>query len=747
MPAPKPATSFYDEPAARLLKLSHSRVYERLEELPWTQDSITSTESDAIEWVYWLSTRSWRAPITLLDLSWTQDSITETKRDVIEWLYWLAEEDRERVAEAIAKPFLETVEAEDVETIREMTGGDSESYLGKLNEDYPAVAGQLQGLAWPQPPFTESERDAIRGLYWLAGEDQGAAVAVAAMPWVQDGITQAERTAIHSIYGLSRREKSLGATVISLPWVQDYITLTESRTVQRLDWLAYDDKEATAAVVAMPWVQDDITLNESQTIQYLDWLAYNDKEAVAALLAMPWVQDDNTLTESRTIQYLAGLADDDKKAVAAVLAMPWVQDGITETEADALREFRQIAHNSEASTTALAAAPWIQDGITETEADVLDNLNGISGRNADTAATLIAKPWIQDGITDVEVNVLDDLNGISGRNADAAAALIAMPFLNSIEDRDMLALMSLNNIAARNAGDFSELMSHSRIKDGITDEDTKIVAVLGQATYSNAPESAEVLLADTGVYIQERLIELPHTGETLLAVIGVQDPDTRSMDYFEHAVRTIERFMGEPYPIDYLAMLYYHNKSNNANNNFTHLLFMGEDDELHREAHPGVIAHEIAHWYWSGSGDYGYQYRKWITEGTAEFLRVISEHERVGRPLEPTQWPCGFFEKISELEKANPSREFIPGVSTPRECYYSLGERFFLGLYLALGEETFRPAFRTLYLRYQQDNPGDGCGRPPLNICRVEAVFKEGASAEVVRKIDEVIAHWYGPRP
>ena len=677
MPAPKPAASFYDEPAARLLKSRYSRVHERLEELPWTQDSITGAEHDAIEWLYWLASRNWRATVALLDLPWTQDSITETERDAIEWLYWLTEEDWRAVAEVVAEPFLKTLETEDVQAIREMSGRDSESYLNRLSASYPEVDRPLQGLAWPQPPFTESERDAIRGLYWLAGEDQGAAATVAAMPWVQDGITPAERAAIHHIYGLSRREKSFGVKVVSLPWVQD-----------------------------------DITLIESRAIKYLDWLAGDNKKAAAEVLAMPWVQDADTDVEYDTFEWLRRLARNSEKSAAIAVAMPWVQDGITESERDALRELSRIAYDSDAAATALAAMPWFQDGITKREA-----------------------------------NSLGHLSGISGRNANAAAALIAMPFLESVKDRDMLALMSLDYIAARDASGFLELMSHPKIKDGITDEETKIVAVLGKATYQDAPGSAEVLLADTRVYIQERLIELPHTGETLLAVIGVQDPDTRSMDYFEHAVRSIERFMGEPFPINYLAMLYYNNKSNNASNPFTHLFFMGEDNELNREAHPGVIAHEAAHWYWRTKGD-GFQYQVWISEGSADLLRIISEHERLGRPLDPVKPPCSHFDNISELERANPNRWLPSGERNPADlCYYRLGQRFFLSLYLALGDETFRAAYRTLYLRSQMGAPGDGCGRPHLNICRVEAAFKDGASAEVVRKVDEVIARWYGPRP
>ena len=383
----------------------------------------------------------------------------------------------------------------------------------------------------------------------------------------------------------------------------------------------------------------------------------------------------------------------------------------------------------------LVRMSWVQDDITEAETTALRYLDGM----AEATTAIIAMPWFADGVSDMEADALKYLSQISDRNADAAAALIAMPFLEFVEIRDTLALRSLNHISRRDANGFRELMSHPKIKDGITDEETKIVAVLGVHTYSQAPGSAQVLLAETGVYIQERLIELPHTGETLLAVIRVEDRVTPRMDHFEHAVRSIEEFMGVPFPIDYLALLYYDHQNSGATNNFTHLLLMAEFDSVDGpEWHTSIIAHEVAHWYWP-TGE------KWITEGSAEFLSIISEHERAGRPLEPIEGgPCPYFGSISELEKANPDMQLPSGQTNPQAwCYYSLGERFFLDLYLTLGDETFRPAYRTLYLRSQDDYPTDGCGSAPLSICRVETAFKDGASAEVVRKVDEVIDRWY----
>ena len=401
---------------------------------------------------------------------------------------------------------------------------------------------------------------------------------------------------------------------------------------------------------------------------------------------------------------------------------------------------------------AIQQLPWVADGVAgDDEADAHQYLRRTSQEAPEQAKQMLELSWVQDDITETEATALKELHWIGRRHPDAAAALVAMPFLESIETRDTLALRSLSHISWRDANDkvidvtFSELMSLPRIKDGITDEDTKIVAVLGGHTYSRAPGSARVLLAETGVYIEERLIELPHTGETLLAVIRVEDKVTPSMDNFEHAVRTIEQFMGEPYPINYLALLFYDRQDNNANNNFTHLHMMSNSDvaDDHPKSRPGVIAHEAAHWYWYRKDEGSYEYQRWISEGSADFLRIISEHERIGRPLDYIKSPCLHFDNISELENAGPDL-----ADEKNRCDYSLGQRFFLNLYLALGDEAFRPAYRTLYLKSQQDNLADDCESAALNICHVAAAFKDGASDEVIRRRwTRVIARWYGPLP
>ena len=92
-------------------------------------------------------------------------------------------------------------------------------------------------------------------------------------------------------------------------------------------------------------------------------------------------------------------------------------------------------------------------------------------------------------------------------------------------------------------------MAHRKIADGIDDDEAKIFAVV-YGTNKYRPESVDFLLRGAGVYLEERVIELPQSGEVLLAIIRIRDKTTPNMDYLEHSVRTIEAFMGNPsFPI------------------------------------------------------------------------------------------------------------------------------------------------------------------------------------------------------
>ena len=529
---------------------------------------------------------------------------------------------------------------------------------------------------------------------------------------------------------------------MDFPWLADGVTEDEQRAAYRLREILRQAPTIAETLLGFPWLADGVTEDESWAILQLERIVQEDPTVAKTLLGFPWLADGVTREERNTAYSLREILREDPAIAETILGFPWLADGVTSDESNVVYYLQLILQGDPAAAESLLGSTWLADGVTRGEEQTIRDLSGPYRLDRYGLSALNTKPWFKDGFSKEELTLIGYLISIANRDADAAAALVTMPFLESVEIRDYLALDSLNDIARQDASDFRELMSHPKIKDGITDEDTKIVAVLGGATYEYAPRSAEVLLAETGVYIEERLIELPHTGETLLAIIRVQDKDTPTMDNFEHAVGTIERFMGEPFPINYLALLFYDMQPKGAYDSYTHVLMHPDRDLVDGPYwHAGVIAHEVAHWYWRNNGD-RFQYQHWIVEGGADFLRIISQHERVGRPLEPIGRPCRYFDNISELEKANPGRS-----NPASECENSLGQGLLLDLYFALGDETFRLAYRTLYLRHLQDDQTDGCGGPRLNICRLETAFKDGASAEAVRRVDEVIARWYGPRP
>ena len=398
--------------------------------------------------------------------------------------------------------------------------------------------------------------------------------------------------------------------------------------------------------------------------------------------------------------------------------------------------------------------PWVGDSITAAETDAIYGLRWAARYNPQLVEAMLRKSWIEDDITAPEGTVLQYLHWITWyedepvpQMLETAVQILNMPFLDSVTGADALAVRSLERIEDAGATDFLEIMSHPTISDGITDEEAKIVALLG-GTYSYRPESVDHLLRGTGVYLEERVVELPLSGEVLLVIIRIRNQKTTSMDFLEHSVRAIEEFMGEPFPTNYIA-LYFDDATvtDLGGTNFgTHiamsLLYDVENGRLWKRT-PFVIAHEVAHYYWTGNS------RDWVDEGPAELLASISEEARVETQVETTNNPCASAETIAELESMAVMLETWADTVKANwfRCNYSLGEALFLDLYHSLGEETFQEGFRNLYRKSRQDDDTDDCEGTDLGICHLEAAFKADVSAEVAATVDEIVRRRYGTAP
>ena len=397
----------------------------------------------------------------------------------------------------------------------------------------------------------------------------------------------------------------------------------------------------------------------------------------------------------------------------------------------------------------MLAYPWVQDDITSDETTALRYLYR-AGRYVDELADrLVVKPWVQDDITADEAAVIRDLY-LTARAQDEALEpatnakalqLVDMPFLESVERADAPAMESLRKLEGNNTARFLEVMSHPVLSDGITDEEAKAVALLwGTNTYK--PEYVDDLLTQSGIFVEEKTIQLPLSGEVLLAVFRHRDQVTPSIDYLEHSVTFMEEIMANPLPVNYVALFFTDAIPEDVGGKSfgTHIGAQPHYDLVGAtrwKRTPFVIAHEVAHYYWRGNK------WDWTDEGLAVFLATLSENRRTGFPVEARKRPCASAETIGELEAMFSEETGTEGSS----CNYPLGEAIFLDLYHSLGGDTFNQGLRRLYLKDLHDDPTDECEGTQLRICHLISAFKTNVSEDVGAKVDEVVSRRYGPSP
>ena len=417
--------------------------------------------------------------------------------------------------------------------------------------------------------------------------------------------------------------------------------------------------------------------------------------------------------------------------------LSWVADGVDNSEREAAEALIALAVRHRDLFLDLTSQQWVQGLITNHEADAIDEIYSMAYYAPALAAELLEKSWARDGITRDEAVVVDRLEStvraedksLQQQVVKKVIEILAMPFLDKVESWDALALRSLESLEDAGSAEFLELMTHPTLRDGIEDEEAKIVVLL-EETNEAKPDLLPVLLDEAKVFKEERIINLPHSGEVLLAIVRFHDHTGPNMDYLEHAVRHHEDFMGEPLPTNYVAW-YFVDYVSSGHHAGTHIASNPARDPTVGEywRAPRHAGHEVGHYYWRGS-------EAWISEGGADMLVILSENARVDRPLVHNRDQCTTFNTIIEIADAEKDTEQY-------SCAYRLGQRLFLDLYLALGHDAFQQAFRNLYLKRFSNDTDDACQGTELGICHVEAAFKAGLQAETVAKVDRLIGHWY----
>ena len=415
-----------------------------------------------------------------------------------------------------------------------------------------------------------------------------------------------------------------------------------------------------------------------------------------------------------------------------------MQDGVDDLEVEALEEMSYVAYDDETLASSMVGLGWVQDGVNEVEVEAIEWVGNFS--NVAVASSVVALGWVQDGVGTQDTQTIKELSYISNRNPSQAARLVAMPFLETLDPPDVSAVKALSQLSSFRESDFQRVLSHPTLSDGITDDWAKIVATLYGVSKNNS-DLVDTLLDPDRVTLEERVIELPLTGETHLAIIRTGPGAERSMDLLEHATHAVEAYMAVPLPTNYVGLLFEEAVSgDSAGTNFgTHVTALPKydvDDDSHEAEFVGsLIAHEVAHYYWSGN-------RGWVDEGVADFMASVSENARNGGPIEVTNNPCAYARTIAELETLDPATG-----ESEYTCNYALGERLFVDLYRSLDEDSFREGLRDLYLLSQVEEEVEMQEETEVGIEHVRTAFK-GDEDEDGSIVEIIAGRWYdGTQP
>ena len=428
------------------------------------------------------------------------------------------------------------------------------------------------------------------------------------------------------------------------------------------------------------------------------------------------------------------------------MGFPWLADAITREEAFTVYHFSRLLQKNPAMADAVLKAPWFSDGITSFDRRIVSGLRNVYELDQDSIAPLTTKPWYRDGLDHGEFMLVGGLGDLARRSELNFLRIIDMPFLETFEFSDALAARTLWRLACCGNGvseEFRRVMAHPTISDGIDDDEAKIVATFQNARFYRTDIFDQLLDPDT-VTLEERTIDLPHTGETQLTIIRIRPGLERTMDLLERVVRTVEGIVQMPFPVRnviYLTEDTYHGASN-AWSNMTgrHEQFdtdgYTEVDAMH------VIAHETAHYYWFREWTL-----HWVEDGLGAFFQSFIRRQAQLGPDEPVTpiWqakmpPCPIPGHIAGLEILE--REH--GIKT--DCSDALGERLFQDLWRNLGWPVFRQGLANLHLLAITGTPVEDCEFSEYDkagICQVRTAFRDAAPPEADAIVDKVISRWY----
>ena len=342
--------------------------------------------------------------------------------------------------------------------------------------------------------------------------------------------------------------------------------------------------------------------------------------------------------------------------------------------------------------------PWVSDGVTAWEFSAISVFNALARGNYRFAQAVLDLWWVPGDMPTVEVVAIQDLGRIAGSDIVMAWQAIGQPFMEPpFRQRDQYAIQSLSWMAedppgvTRGADRLELLERQPWFNDGIDDQEAALLYALGQSK-----REFEHALIDTH-YVVSRPVALPLAGDIELVVIR-HTPfpvDDHTFQAMEDGVRLVEKFVGAPFPVTDVMLLLTEPDIWNVGGGKSVISVAGGHEGSYIDAlilmnnwesgpTASAIYHELAH-------HYHLRGPQWLREGVASFLEAYAISETTGESL------AGRLANLEARECSKASLQQLIDGSGGSGCDYTLGERFVLGMYLALGKQPVAAAIRDMH--------------------------------------------------
>ena len=335
--------------------------------------------------------------------------------------------------------------------------------------------------------------------------------------------------------------------------------------------------------------------------------------------------------------------------------------------------------------------PWVQDGLSDLERSAVDELLWIAAEDVANLEAALRLSWVQDDMSETEYDIIYWLGMLDSDDPDVVFQLLSMPFLISPDTTDALAIQGMQTLAYRDR--LAALTDHSIFQDGVTDDETTLIAAVGTIRDAHEiqraldPGGADIETVSLGTELT------PHLKISIVRTDSQSRPGT--IETTRDLIQFVENTTGLALPVDHVIIMLDENAvidkyaGTNYGFAFSYLPKYEVTQQGTREwrrLRLGFV-HETAHYFWSGNED-------WIDEGLADLYEYL-----FGLQLGLSHGQLQNMRKGCEAHDLEMLSEWDPD-SSERDryhCAYYLGQLFFQDLFASMDAETFAANLQEYY--------------------------------------------------